>query len=54
MKTSTERVREFRERMRKDGMHEVRGIYAPKDQHAAIKAVADALIEKGKRDASAK
>ena len=47
-------MREFRERMRKDGMHEVRGIYAPKDQHAAIKAVADALIEKGKSDANAK
>lgn len=49
MKTSTARVREFRERMRKEGLHEVRGIYAPKDQHEAIKAVAAEIVEKGKK-----
>ena len=48
-KTSTPRSQEFRERMKKAGLHEVRGIYAPKHKHADIKAVAAEILGKGKK-----
>lgn len=41
-RTTTERVAALRERRAKEGISELRGVFAPTDQHAAIK---DAIKE---------
>ena len=45
-KTNAERQRDWRERNKQDGNTEVRGIFAHRDDHAAIKAYAAKLARK--------
>lgn len=42
-KTATQRSRSLRAQRAAQGLHEVRGIYAAKAQHKAIKAAAKAV-----------
>lgn len=43
-KTTTERQREFRAGLKRQGMAEVRGIYAPPELHEAIKEAAKQIL----------
>lgn len=49
--TSTERARALRERREREGLAEVRGIFAPPVDHAEIKAFAAKLAKRRAREA---
>lgn len=44
--TKAEMMRRLREERREQGLEEVRGIWAPKDQHEAIKKAAERIIKR--------
>jgi hypothetical protein len=50
-KPSTIRAQELRQRRLAAGLSEVRGIWAPQSEHAAIKALAERLQRKRKEKA---
>ena len=49
--TSTERARALRERREREGLAEVRGIFAPAADHVEIKAYAVKLAKRREREA---
>ena len=49
--TSTERSRDLRERREREGLAEVRGIFAPAADHAEIKAFAAKIAKRREREA---
>lgn len=49
-KTSTEKARTLRDKRAREGLAEVRGVWAPKDEHAAIKQlIAQRMRKEGKK-----
>ena len=50
-KTNTERQRAFRADMKRQGLTEVRGIFAKPEQHQAIKEAARKVAEKAEKPA---
>lgn len=46
-KTTAERQRAFRARLRADGLTEVRGVFARPEHHARIKAYAERVAKEG-------
>lgn len=48
-KTNTERQRAFRAGLKRQGMAEVRGIFAPPELHDAIKMAAKQMLDSQKK-----